>query len=128
MSLYTGEMSLDETVQFMMARANLPRPTAIAEVRRCASWPTQAAAYLTGCLEILAMRERHFARVGRADIAGASRLPRWAGVERRPPAPPRRARPRSRPAATGMSGSDGSRPVTVASLSACSPGISRELW
>jgi uncharacterized protein (DUF885 family) len=68
-SLHLGEMSFDEAVRFMRERANLPEPTALAEVRRYASWPTQAAAYLTGCLEILAMRERYLASVGRADVA-----------------------------------------------------------
>jgi len=43
----------------------LPLPTAKAEVTRYCAWPTQAAAYLTGCLEILGMRERYLA--GRAD-------------------------------------------------------------
>jgi uncharacterized protein (DUF885 family) len=32
------------------------------------SWPTQAAAYLTGCLEILAIRGRHLARTGRSGV------------------------------------------------------------
>ena len=67
-SLHMGEMGFDEAVRFMRERANLPEPTALAEVRRYASWPTQAAAYLTGCLEILAMRERYFAARGRSDI------------------------------------------------------------
>ena len=67
-SLHLGEMSFDEAVRFMRERANLPEPTALAEVRRYASWPTQAAAYLTGCLEILAMRERYFAAGGRSDL------------------------------------------------------------
>ena len=44
----------------MQQRANLPAPTARAEVGRYCSWPTQAAAYLTGCLEILRIRERFF--------------------------------------------------------------------
>jgi len=67
-SLHAGEMSVDEAVRFMMERANLPEPTAIAEVRRYCAWPTQAAAYLTGCLEILAMRERWVAARGGADV------------------------------------------------------------
>jgi len=67
-SLHMGEMGFDEAVRFMRERANLPEPTALAEVRRYASWPTQAAAYLTGCLEILAMRERYFAARGRSDV------------------------------------------------------------
>src|SRR5207244_2905922 len=38
--------------------ANVPEPTARAEVARYCAWPTQASAYLTGCLEILRIRER----------------------------------------------------------------------
>jgi uncharacterized protein (DUF885 family) len=67
-SLHMGEMGFDDAVRFMMERANLPQPTAVAEVRRYASWPTQAAAYLTGCLEILAIRERHLARTGQSGV------------------------------------------------------------
>jgi uncharacterized protein (DUF885 family) len=52
-------MSFDEAVECMHARANLPEPTARAEVARYCSWPTQASAYLTGCLEILRIRERY---------------------------------------------------------------------
>jgi uncharacterized protein (DUF885 family) len=68
-SLHLGEMSFEEAVRFMRERANLPEPTARAEVARYCAWPTQASAYLTGCLEILAMRERYLARLGRADAA-----------------------------------------------------------
>jgi uncharacterized protein (DUF885 family) len=68
-SLHMGEMGFDEAVAFMQAKANLPEPTARAEVARYCSWPTQAASYLTGCLEILGMRERYLARVGRSDVA-----------------------------------------------------------
>jgi uncharacterized protein (DUF885 family) len=57
-SLHIGDMSFDEAVDFMHTRANLPRPTARAEVARYCAWPTQASAYLTGCLEILRIRER----------------------------------------------------------------------
>jgi hypothetical protein len=52
----------------MHTRANLPEPTARAEVARYCAWPTQASAYLTGCLEILRIRERYLATRG----AGAS--------------------------------------------------------
>ena len=45
-------------LEFMRTRANLPEPTARAEVARYCSWPTQASAYLTGCLEILRIRDR----------------------------------------------------------------------
>ncbi|GAC1321724.1 MAG: hypothetical protein NVSMB2_18700 [Chloroflexota bacterium] len=56
-SLHMGEMSFDEAVSFMHTRANLPEPTAKAEVARYCAWPTQASAYLTGCLEILRIRD-----------------------------------------------------------------------
>jgi uncharacterized protein (DUF885 family) len=68
-SLHLGEMSCDEAVAFMRAKANLPEPTARAEVARYCAWPTQASSYLTGCLEILAIRERYLARAGRSDTA-----------------------------------------------------------
>jgi len=64
-SLHMAEMTYDDAVSFMHEKANLPVPTAKAEVTRYCAWPTQAAAYLTGCLEILGMRERYLA--GRAD-------------------------------------------------------------
>ena len=57
-SLHIGDMSFDEAVDFMRTRANLPDPTARAEVTRYCAWPTQASAYLTGCLEILRIRTR----------------------------------------------------------------------
>ena len=57
-SLHIGDMSFDEAVEFMRTRANLPEPTARAEVARYCAWPTQASSYLTGCLEILRIRER----------------------------------------------------------------------
>jgi uncharacterized protein (DUF885 family) len=91
-SLHMGEMSFEEAVAFMRTKANLPEPTARAEVARYCSWPTQAASYLTGCLEILAMRERYLARVGRSDVpalrAFHDRLARSGGL---PPALAERA-------------------------------------
>ena len=51
-SLHTGEMSFDEAVEHMTTKASLTEPTARAEVARYCAWPTQAASYLTGCLEI----------------------------------------------------------------------------
>jgi uncharacterized protein (DUF885 family) len=65
-SLHTGEMGYDEAVRFMMEQANLPEPTAKAEVGRYCAWPTQASSYLTGCLEILELRRRWLARDSRA--------------------------------------------------------------
>jgi uncharacterized protein (DUF885 family) len=66
-SLHIGDMSFDEAVTFMQTRANLPEPTARAEVTRYCAWPTQASAYLTGCLEILRIRDR-FLHSGRGTL------------------------------------------------------------
>jgi uncharacterized protein (DUF885 family) len=63
-SLHIGDMSFDQAVDFMRTRANLPEPTARAEVARYCAWPTQASAYLTGCLEILRIRKRYLAEQG----------------------------------------------------------------
>ena len=67
-SLHIGDMSFDEAVEFMRTRANLPEPTARAEVTRYCAWPTQASAYLTGCLEILRIRD-HYLTGNRAACA-----------------------------------------------------------
>jgi uncharacterized protein (DUF885 family) len=53
-----GEMSYDEAIRFMVEKTATPEPTARAEVGRYCWWPTQASAYLTGCLEILRIRDR----------------------------------------------------------------------
>ncbi|HEY8656878.1 MAG TPA: DUF885 domain-containing protein [Candidatus Limnocylindria bacterium] len=68
-SLHLGEMSFDEAVRFMMEKANLSEPNAKAEVGRYCSWPTQAASYLTGMLEIVDLRTRWLARRGTNDVA-----------------------------------------------------------
>jgi uncharacterized protein (DUF885 family) len=60
-SLHLGEMTHAEAVEFMMANSSLTEPTAVAEVTRYCSWPTQASSYLTGCLEILRIRDRYLA-------------------------------------------------------------------
>ena len=80
-SLHTGDMTFDEAVTFMSTKASLSEPTARAEVGRYCSWPTQAASYLTGALEIDRIRERYFAE-GRGTlrefndtIAGSGMLP-----------------------------------------------------
>jgi uncharacterized protein (DUF885 family) len=62
-------MTLEEAQRFMEERANLTPPTARAEVARYAAWPTQASAYLVGCLEILAIRRRHLAGDARTDTS-----------------------------------------------------------
>jgi uncharacterized protein (DUF885 family) len=71
-SLHLGEMSYDEAVSFMVERAALPEPVARAEVGRYCWWPTQASSYLTGCLEILAMRDRYLAARGFAGVPPAN--------------------------------------------------------
>ena len=86
-SLHAGDMTLEEARRFMVERANLTEPTAQAEVARYAAWPTQASAYLVGCLEILAIRARHSTAWGTAgppsaisttaSQAAAASRPRW---------------------------------------------------
>ncbi|HUF06556.1 MAG TPA: DUF885 domain-containing protein [Candidatus Binatia bacterium] len=66
-SLHMGEMTWDEAVTFMTTRTGLTEPTAKAEVTRYCAWPTQASSYLTGCLEIVRIREAFFARRGASD-------------------------------------------------------------
>jgi uncharacterized protein (DUF885 family) len=80
-SLHLGEMDVDEAVDFMSSKASLSRPTAQAEVMRYCAWPTQAASYLTGALEIQRIRDRWFAE-GRGSlrefhdaIGGSGRMP-----------------------------------------------------
>jgi uncharacterized protein (DUF885 family) len=60
-SLHIGDMSFEEAVTFMSTKASLSEPTARAEVGRYCSWPTQAASYLTGALEIDRIRQRYLA-------------------------------------------------------------------
>lgn len=60
--LHMGEIDFDEGVRFMVERGNLSEATARAEVGRYCSWPTQASSYLTGCLEILRIRDRYLAQ------------------------------------------------------------------
>ena len=66
-SLHLGEMSWDEAVQFMLDHTALTEPTAKAEVTRYCAWPTQASSYLTGCLEIVRIRDAFFAAHGSSD-------------------------------------------------------------
>ena len=80
-SLHIGDMGFEEAVEFMRTRASLSEPTARAEVGRYCSWPTQAAAYLTGALEIERIRSRYLAD-GRGSlrefhdaIAGSGAMP-----------------------------------------------------
>ncbi|HEX7165447.1 MAG TPA: DUF885 domain-containing protein [Acidimicrobiales bacterium] len=80
-SLHIGDMTFDEAVKFMSTNASLSEPTARAEVGRYCSWPTQAASYLTGALEIERIRDVYL-RDGRGSlrefndtIAGSGMLP-----------------------------------------------------
>jgi len=57
-ALHTGSMAAEEAVAFMRDRTLTPEPVARAEVERYCSWPTQAASYLTGSLQIEALRDR----------------------------------------------------------------------
>lgn len=63
-ALHTGTMTFDEAVRFMEQDAGRTHPVAVAEVTRYCSWPTQAPAYLTGCLEIERIRDRWSSQVG----------------------------------------------------------------
>ena len=66
-SLHLGETSWDEAVRFMLEHTALTEPTAKAEVTRYCAWPTQASSYLTGCLEIVRIRDAFFAARGSSD-------------------------------------------------------------
>jgi uncharacterized protein (DUF885 family) len=63
-SLHLGDMTFDEAVTYMTTKVPLPEPVARAEVGRYCWWPTQASSYLTGCLEILRIRDRFVAARG----------------------------------------------------------------
>lgn len=80
-SLHMGDMTFDDAVTFMSTKASLSEPTARAEVGRYCSWPTQAASYLTGALEIERIRARYLdeargsLRQFNDTIAGSGMLP-----------------------------------------------------
>lgn len=86
-ALHTGEMSIEEAEAFMATKASLTPETAKGEVNRYCAWPTQAPSYLTGCLEIEAIRAEYLQR-GKGTlkqfhdtIAGSGGLP--LGLARR---------------------------------------------
>jgi uncharacterized protein (DUF885 family) len=60
-ALHSGDMTVDEAIDHMQERGGLTPPVARAEVHRYCAWPTQAASYLTGCLEIERLRDRWMA-------------------------------------------------------------------
>ena len=67
-SMHLGEMTFDEGVAYLVERLAMPEPTARAEIGRYAWWPTQASAYLTGCLEILRIRTDWLSQRGLAGV------------------------------------------------------------
>ncbi|NUR60807.1 MAG: DUF885 domain-containing protein [Catenulispora sp.] len=86
-ALHTGDMSIEEAETFMASKASLSPETAKGEVNRYCAWPTQAASYLTGCLEIEAIRAEYLAsgkgtlKQFHDTIAGSGGLP--LGLARR---------------------------------------------
>jgi uncharacterized protein (DUF885 family) len=54
-------MSFDAAVEHMHSHTGLSAGTARAEVVRYCAWPTQAASYLTGALELERIRRRYVA-------------------------------------------------------------------
>ena len=71
-SLHLGEMSYEEAIRFMVEKTATPEPTARAEVGRYCWWPTQASSYLTGCLEIMRIRDRFLESRGLRAGSGAT--------------------------------------------------------
>ncbi len=51
-SLHCGEMGFDDAVTYMMSHTSLPPAVVRAEVSRYCAWPTQAASYLMGAIEL----------------------------------------------------------------------------
>jgi uncharacterized protein (DUF885 family) len=96
-SHHTGEMSVEEAVQFMHEKALLPLSTARAEVARYCSWPTQASSYLTGAMRIEKARDEWVADGGSLRhfhdaMAGSGAMPvplalRAVGHPSSPPVP-----------------------------------------
>ena len=85
--LHCGDMTVAQAEEFMTTKYTLTAGTAKGEVSRYCSWPTQAPAYLTGSLEIEAIRDEFLARgLGTLKsfhdrIAGSGALP--LGLARR---------------------------------------------
>ncbi len=66
-ALQAGDMTFDDAVGFLMDKVVMTEAVARAEVRRYCAWPTQAASYLTGSVEIEQVRARWMAE-GRGDL------------------------------------------------------------
>ncbi|HET6810958.1 MAG TPA: DUF885 domain-containing protein [Acidimicrobiales bacterium] len=65
-ALHCGDMSFEQALEHMVGHTGLTEATARAEVTRYCAWPTQAASYLTGAIELERMRDRYVAE-GRGD-------------------------------------------------------------
>jgi len=85
--LHCGDMTPAQAEEFMTTKYTLTAGTAKGEVDRYCAWPTQAPSYLTGAMEIEAIRDEFLAR-GVGDlksfhdrIAGSGALP--LGLARR---------------------------------------------
>jgi uncharacterized protein (DUF885 family) len=85
--LHCGDMTVAQAEEFMTTKYTLTAGTAAGEVSRYCAWPTQAPSYLTGALEIEAIRDEFLARgLGSLKsfhdrIAGSGALP--LGLARR---------------------------------------------
>lgn len=60
--LHMGEISIDEAAAFMHEKVGLTPSVAKTEAMRYAAWPTQAAGYLTGSIEIERVRDQWLAQ------------------------------------------------------------------
>jgi uncharacterized protein (DUF885 family) len=60
-SLHCGEWGPDEAVDYVLSHTSLTPTVARAEVARYCAWPTQAAAYMVGALELERLCERWLA-------------------------------------------------------------------
>ncbi|GAA3433565.1 DUF885 domain-containing protein [Kutzneria kofuensis] len=85
--LHCGDMTVEQAEEFMTTKYTLTAGTAKGEVDRYCAWPTQAPSYLTGAMEIEAIRDEFVARgLGSLKsfhdrIAGSGMLP--LGLARR---------------------------------------------
>jgi uncharacterized protein (DUF885 family) len=64
-SLHTRKMSFDEAVKFLIDKAHLEEPNAIAEVRRYCQSPTQPMSYVLGKHLVLDLRRRWRKKLGK---------------------------------------------------------------
>ncbi len=65
-SLHTRNMSFDEAVQFLVEKAHLEHPNAVAEVRRYCQSPTQPMSYVLGKHLVLELRKKWEKKLGKS--------------------------------------------------------------